>query len=99
MLERINTINPKYNGTLFRIKRTLGDILVPRTSKGVSSQPFYEGYFMEIRPLSKDYVAPDKTNPVIKFFKRMVEEYKGIRDAMKPEENEEAKTIGMTFEA
>ena len=72
MLERINNINPKYNGTIFKIKRTLGDIVVPRTSKGIYTQSFYEGYFMEKRPLSKDYVAPDKTNPVIKFFKRMV---------------------------
>ena len=55
------------------------------------SLPFEEFHFMP--ELKKN------ENPIKKFFKRMADAYKGIREAMKPENEIRDDATGITFEA
>ena len=77
-LMRCNNIKPEYNGTVFKIKRTLGDIVVPRTSHGIYTRPIPEGYYM-----NRDAVK--KPNPIINLFVRMYQEMKAVIAEMKPD--------------
>ena len=79
MTKGINNVCQKYNGSiLFQIKPTPGDKIVLRTSGGIYTTPYPEGYFMNRK-------APKKTNPVVNLFKRMYAEMKGIIEATKPD--------------
>ena len=73
------------NTVLFKIPKTAGENMRTKASRGIVRPLYSEGYFMQTRPLDKNYVAPDKTNPIVKLFKRMKEEFIGIINAMKPE--------------
>ena len=75
---RCNNIKPEYNSTMFKIKRTLGDIVVPRNSHGIYTRPIPEGYYMNRN-------AAKKPNPIINLFARMYKEIKGIIAELKPE--------------
>ena len=86
MIKKSNQLlKPEYNSILFQVKRTPGDARNTFASGGIYQPPFYENYFMEKRPLSKGYVAPDKTNIIVKFFRRMYDTAIGIKNAMKEE--------------
>ena len=65
---------------------TPGDALRAHASHGIIHRTYPEGYFMQKSPLAKDYVAPDKTNFALKLIRKMVETYKEIVKATKPEE-------------
>ena len=60
----------------------------------------YSSHTPKARPYREFEFMPklQKPNPIKKFFSRLIEEYKGIRDAMKPD-NEIDSAAGMTFEA
>ncbi len=80
MAKGINNVCQRYNGQiLFKIKPTPGDRIILKPSHGIYTRTYPEGYFMNRK-------APKKTNPVVSFFKKMIEEYKGIREAMKPDD-------------
>ena len=75
---RCNNIKPEYNATLFKIKKTPGDLRRIKASYGITQRPIPEGYYMTRK-------APKKENFLVKFIRRSVEEFNGIREAMKPD--------------
>ena len=70
---RCNNIKPEYNNLLFQIKQTPGDRLFCKSSRGIYTRTIPEGYYMNRNNVKK-------INPVINFFKRMIETMKGIME-------------------